>query len=134
MQAAVRDTLTVKAARQGEAERHGKIIEVRGLDGHPPYVVLWQDEHESQFLPASGTGGRASQLTPSSARARTSAARTAAGSGPGVSHWRIAVRASLPGAQVGARRRKRRRRQHGRLPNADWGWPEERSLIPLARH
>jgi Domain of unknown function (DUF1918) len=55
MQAAAGDTLTVKAARQGEADRHGKIIEVHGQNGGPPYVVRWQDEHESLFFPSSGT-------------------------------------------------------------------------------
>lgn len=55
MQAAVGDTLTVKALRQGEADRHGRIIEVHGKDGEPPYLVRWQDEHESLFFPATGT-------------------------------------------------------------------------------
>lgn len=55
MQAAVGDTLTVKALHQGEADRHGKIIEVHGKDGEPPYLVRWQDEHESVFFPAAGT-------------------------------------------------------------------------------
>ena len=55
MQAAVGDTLTVKAVRQGEADRHGRIIEVHGQDGEPPYLVRWQDERESLFFPAAGT-------------------------------------------------------------------------------
>lgn len=55
MQAAVGDTLTVKGVHQGEADRHGKIIEVHGRNGEPPYVVRWQDEHESLFFPSSGT-------------------------------------------------------------------------------
>ena len=66
------DTLTVKATHQGEADRRGKIIEIHGKDGEPPYLVRWQDEHESLFFPApapwwnitppagspSGTSGR----------------------------------------------------------------------------
>ncbi|HUC27328.1 MAG TPA: DUF1918 domain-containing protein [Streptosporangiaceae bacterium] len=55
MQAAVDDTLTVKAVRKGESDRHGRIIEVHGKDGEPPYLVRWQDEHESLFFPAAGT-------------------------------------------------------------------------------
>jgi hypothetical protein len=55
MQAVVGDTLTVKAVRQGEADRHGRIIEVHGKDGEPPFLVRWQDEHESLFFPAAGT-------------------------------------------------------------------------------
>lgn len=55
MHAAVGDTLTVKAVHQGESDRHGKIIEVHGKDGQPPYMVQWQDNHESLFFPAAGT-------------------------------------------------------------------------------
>ena len=55
MQAAVGDTLTVRALHQGEADRHGTIIEVHGKDGGPPYLVRWQDGHESVFFPAAGT-------------------------------------------------------------------------------
>jgi len=55
MQAEVGDTLTVKAVHQGEADRHGRIIEVHGRDGEPPFLVRWQDEHESLFFPAAGT-------------------------------------------------------------------------------
>jgi Domain of unknown function (DUF1918) len=55
MQAAVGDTLTVKAVRQGEKDRHGTIIEVHGQDGEPPYLVRWQDEHESVFFPTAGS-------------------------------------------------------------------------------
>jgi len=55
MNAVVGDTLVVRALHQGETDRHGKIIEVHGKDGEPPYLVRWQDEHESLFFPASGT-------------------------------------------------------------------------------
>jgi hypothetical protein len=55
MRAAVGDILTVKAVHQGEGDRRGKIIEIHGKDGEPPYVVQWQDEHESLFFPAAGT-------------------------------------------------------------------------------
>ncbi len=55
MQAAVGDTITVKAVHLGESGRHGMIIEVHGKDGQPPYVVRWQDDRESLFFPAAGT-------------------------------------------------------------------------------
>ena len=59
MQAAVGDTITVRAVHQGESDRHGMIIEVHGKDGQPPYVVRWQDDHESLFFPAADSRGRA---------------------------------------------------------------------------
>jgi len=55
MHAAVGDALTVKAVHQGEPDRHGEIIEIHGKDGEPPYLVRWQDQHESLFFPAAGT-------------------------------------------------------------------------------
>jgi len=39
----------------GHEDRHGKIIEICGQDGAPPYRVRWRDDHESAFFPASGT-------------------------------------------------------------------------------
>ena len=55
MRAVAGDTLTVKATHQGEADRHGKIIEIHGKDGEPPFLVRWQDGHESLFFPAGGS-------------------------------------------------------------------------------
>jgi hypothetical protein len=53
MHAEVGDELTVKGRRQGDAERHGKIIEVQGENGSPPYLVRWRDDRETIFFPSS---------------------------------------------------------------------------------
>jgi Domain of unknown function (DUF1918) len=53
MRAQVGDELTVKGRHQGDGDRHGEIIKVDGQDGAPPYVVRWQDGHESVFFPSS---------------------------------------------------------------------------------
>ncbi len=53
MHAQVGDELTVKGRRQGDEERHGKIIEVHGENGSPPYLVRWRDDRESLFFPSS---------------------------------------------------------------------------------
>jgi hypothetical protein len=55
MKAAVGDELTVKGRHQGNADRHGEIMEVHGADGSPPYLVRWKDGHESVFFPAADT-------------------------------------------------------------------------------
>jgi Domain of unknown function (DUF1918) len=47
MQAQVGDELTVKGRHQGDEDRHGKIIQVIGADGAPPYMVRWRDGFES---------------------------------------------------------------------------------------
>ncbi len=53
MRAEVGDELTVKGRHQGDGERHGEIIQVDGPDGAPPYLVRWQDGHDSLFFPSS---------------------------------------------------------------------------------
>ena len=35
----------------GHQRRHGEIVEVRGADGAPPYLVRWSDGHEALFFP-----------------------------------------------------------------------------------
>ena len=53
MHAQVGDQLTVKGRHQGDEERHGEIIQADGPDGAPPYLVRWQDGHDSLFFPSS---------------------------------------------------------------------------------
>jgi Domain of unknown function (DUF1918) len=55
MHAQVGDQLTVMGRHQGDGERHGEIIQVVGPGGTPPYLVRWQDGHDSLFYPASDT-------------------------------------------------------------------------------
>jgi hypothetical protein len=55
MKAAVGDELTVKGRRQGDGDRQGEIIEIRGQEGDPPYLVQWKDGHESVFFPSADT-------------------------------------------------------------------------------
>ncbi len=55
MKAVVGDELTVKGRHQGDGDRHGEIIEIRGTEGQPPYLVQWQDGHESVFFPSADT-------------------------------------------------------------------------------
>lgn len=51
MHATVGDTLLVHGKIVGSVEQHGKIIEVRGPDGAPPYLVRFGDGHESLVFP-----------------------------------------------------------------------------------
>ena len=55
MRARVGDRLAVLHSRVGESDRHAEILEVRGEDGAPPYLVRWSDGHESIFVPGSET-------------------------------------------------------------------------------
>jgi len=51
MEAKVGDHLVVESNRTGTPRREGEILEVRGADGAPPYVVRWDDGHEGISFP-----------------------------------------------------------------------------------
>jgi hypothetical protein len=55
MKAQVGDELVVKGRHVGDHDRTGVIIEIRGEAGGPPYLVRWNDGHESSFYPTTGT-------------------------------------------------------------------------------
>lgn len=52
MQASVGDRLVIHGHRQGQPDRDGEILEVRGVEGGPPYVVRWEDDgHQTLTFP-----------------------------------------------------------------------------------
>ncbi len=51
MKATVGDRLLIQATHVDGAQRDGEIIEVRGKDGDPPYLVRWSDGHEGLVFP-----------------------------------------------------------------------------------
>lgn len=51
MQAKVGDCLVVESHSADAHRREGEIIEVRGADGSPPFVVRWPDGHEGLMFP-----------------------------------------------------------------------------------
>ena len=52
MFAAVGDRLVVKSTHVGGPVRDGEILEVRGPQGSPPYLVRWSDNgHETLVYP-----------------------------------------------------------------------------------
>lgn len=54
MKVSVGDRLVVRGHRVGEPERDAQVLEVRGEDGGPPYLVRWsEDGHESLMFPGS---------------------------------------------------------------------------------
>lgn len=55
MHAETGDELVVRARHVGDEVREGVIIEIHGKKGTPPYLVRWQDGHESVFVPSSDT-------------------------------------------------------------------------------
>ena len=53
MHARVGDSLVAESNKVDAPSRHGEIVEVRGEDGAPPYVVKWSDGHEGLVYPGS---------------------------------------------------------------------------------
>ncbi|GAB7007173.1 DUF1918 domain-containing protein [Nocardioides sp. AN3] len=51
MHANVGDHLRIEGHVVGEGRREGEVMEVRGADGTPPYVVRWSDGHEGLVYP-----------------------------------------------------------------------------------
>ena len=51
MRASVGDRLVVEGRKVDDARREGEVVEVRGEDGAPPYLVKWSDGHEGLTFP-----------------------------------------------------------------------------------
>jgi hypothetical protein len=53
VEARVGDHIVVHSTHQGEPERTGEVLEVRGEAGGPPYLMKWSpDGHTGLFYPA----------------------------------------------------------------------------------
>lgn len=67
MKAKVGDLLLIESNSAEQHRRQGEIVDVRGADGDPPFVVRWPDGHEALCFPgpdarvrpreAPGSGG-----------------------------------------------------------------------------
>lgn len=53
MHATVGDRIQVHGRTVGAGEQQGEIVEVRGEDGTPPYLVRFSDGHEGLVFPGS---------------------------------------------------------------------------------
>ena len=54
MHVRVGDRLIVAGHQTGGPNRECRVLEVRGADGGPPYLIRWEDNgHEALFIPGS---------------------------------------------------------------------------------
>jgi hypothetical protein len=52
MKAQVGDRIVVHSHTTGRPDRDGEVLEVRGTDGGPPFLVRWADDgHEGLVFP-----------------------------------------------------------------------------------
>jgi hypothetical protein len=55
MNATVGDEVVVRGRHVADEDRQGTITEIHGKSGTPPYLIRWQDGHQSLFFPSSDT-------------------------------------------------------------------------------
>ncbi|HWU45446.1 MAG TPA: DUF1918 domain-containing protein [Humibacter sp.] len=55
MQATVGERIVIRGKTVEVPDRHGEIVEVRGPDGTPPYLVRFDDGHETLVFPGTDT-------------------------------------------------------------------------------
>jgi len=107
MRARVGDRIILAAEHIDEPTRDGEILEIRGGEGAPPYLVRWSNGHTGLIYPGPGAvlrlGTTEVQVAPPpvtvaappprpEAAARTAAAPTAADLRPGhVREWNVRV-------------------------------------------
>jgi hypothetical protein len=53
MEATVGDRVVIRGRTVESSDRHGEIIEVRGEAGGPPYLVRFDDGHQSLIQPGT---------------------------------------------------------------------------------
>ena len=53
MHAQVGERLLIHGRKVGHPEQHAEVLEVRGADGAPPYLVRFEDGHEGLVFPGS---------------------------------------------------------------------------------
>ncbi|MEX2290433.1 MAG: DUF1918 domain-containing protein [Mycobacteriales bacterium] len=53
MHAGKGDHVTVPGRHVGDPERHGEVLEIRGPDGGPPYLIRWDNGHERLVCPGA---------------------------------------------------------------------------------
>ena len=55
MHAQAGDRIAIPGRHVGDAGRTGEVLEARGLEGTPPYLVRWDDGHEGVCWPGPET-------------------------------------------------------------------------------
>lgn len=53
MHADVGSRLVIHGKQVGQVDRHGEVLEVRGEGGGPPYLVRFDDGHETLLYPGA---------------------------------------------------------------------------------
>jgi len=93
MRARVGDRIILAAEHIDQPTRDGEVLEVRGDDGGPPYLVRWSDGHTGLIFPGPGTVLRLGAPDDNEAPAQDGPTHEGAHSGPVayVREWTVRV-------------------------------------------
>lgn len=92
MRAHIGDRIVLAGERVDRPTREGQVLEVRGPDGGPPYLVRWHDGHTGLLYPGPGSVLRV--ISPGDSASYIPAPRTQSGPDNGadrVREWTIQV-------------------------------------------
>ncbi|WGW12444.1 DUF1918 domain-containing protein [Saxibacter everestensis] len=64
MHAAVGERLLIRGKAVDSPDRHGEIVEVHGPNGEPPYLVRFDDGHETLVFPGTDSSVEHSEQPP----------------------------------------------------------------------
>lgn len=87
MRANLGDHIVLAAQHVGEPTRAGRVVEVRGEDGGPPYLVEWSDGHTGVLVPGPGAVLRVATPDDQPAVAEAAAPEAA----PHAREWKVQV-------------------------------------------
>ena len=92
MKASVGDRIVMAGEQVDRPTRDGEVLEVRGDDGAPPYLVRWSDGHTGLLYPGPGSVLRVQNAGESMPEAPADAAPTEQAAAPPTAHqWTVRI-------------------------------------------
>ncbi len=98
MRARMGDRIILAAEHIDQPTRDGEVLEVRGADGGPPYLVRWSDGHTGLIFPGPGAVLRLGAADDAAAPAHPDRGRDTGSSAPPAHGREWNVRVSILGA------------------------------------
>ena len=91
MKASVGDRIVMAGEQVDRPTRDGEVLEVRGADGAPPYLVRWSDGHTGLLYPGPGSVLRVQNAGEASAGAAPEATPPDAAAPPTAHQWTVRI-------------------------------------------
>lgn len=91
MKASVGDRIVMAGERVDRPTRDGEVLEVRGADGAPPYLVRWSDGHTGLLYPGPGSVLRVQNAGEPALATTPEAAPSDAAAPPTAHQWTVRI-------------------------------------------